>query len=413
MANNDMGRLMADGGGTKDPVSGNAVPPGALPQEVRDDIDAKLSEGEFVFPADVVRYIGLNKLMEIRDMAKQGLGKMAEQGQMGNADQVANPEELHGDEFGSHIDSILAEVEGEKNHLAVGGMPSDNPIEVKQFKDAQGSSTFITFMDGKPMTPIPQGAQEVSEQKQAEAAAEKLTPTERNMSYREASNMLNSLKDPKYMNKILEDKLMKTMYESGGGTESLSNTPFGDQLNKISQSLDFNLIGDSYNSDMLSAELNTSGVDLNATDVADVTPTPTDMTVDVNAIPTTTEVVTQPTMFAAKGGLAMAKGGLGLRTHDNLPSRYNPEDNSYSTEVSITVTDPRLNKGRPTNIPSLWGGKEVGEDEAVTNALAHKGPYPSYSSIEEAVAAAQGKSAKGGADAGYAKGGLVKKRKKK
>ena len=47
------GGLM-DEGGTVDPVSGNDVPPGSTQEEVRDDIPAQLSEGEFVFPADVV-----------------------------------------------------------------------------------------------------------------------------------------------------------------------------------------------------------------------------------------------------------------------------------------------------------------------------------------------------------------------
>jgi hypothetical protein len=70
-----------------------------MQNEVRDDISAKLSEGEFVFPADVVRYVGLERLMQIRDLAKEGLRKMDEIGQMGNADQVENPEALHGDEF--------------------------------------------------------------------------------------------------------------------------------------------------------------------------------------------------------------------------------------------------------------------------------------------------------------------------
>ena len=60
-------------GGTVDPVSGNDVPPGSMQEEVRDDIPAQLSEGEFVFPADVVRYIGLEKLMQMRQEAKQGL----------------------------------------------------------------------------------------------------------------------------------------------------------------------------------------------------------------------------------------------------------------------------------------------------------------------------------------------------
>ena len=39
----------------RDPVSGNEVPPGALPSEVRDDIPARLSEGEYVVPADVLQ----------------------------------------------------------------------------------------------------------------------------------------------------------------------------------------------------------------------------------------------------------------------------------------------------------------------------------------------------------------------
>ena len=43
------GGMMQDGG-TVDPVSGNEVPVGSLQEEVRDDIPAKLSEGEFVVP---------------------------------------------------------------------------------------------------------------------------------------------------------------------------------------------------------------------------------------------------------------------------------------------------------------------------------------------------------------------------
>ena len=43
-------------GGTVDEESGNDVPIGSTKEEVRDDIPAQLSEGEFVFPADVVRF---------------------------------------------------------------------------------------------------------------------------------------------------------------------------------------------------------------------------------------------------------------------------------------------------------------------------------------------------------------------
>ena len=85
---------LLDEGGTKDPVSGNDVPPGSTQEEVRDDIPAQLSEGEFVFPADVVRYIGLEKLMQLRQEAKMGLKRMEEMGQMGNADEATMPDDL-------------------------------------------------------------------------------------------------------------------------------------------------------------------------------------------------------------------------------------------------------------------------------------------------------------------------------
>ena len=79
-------------GGTVDPESGNEVPIGSTQQEVRDDIPAQLSEGEFVMPADVVRYHGLDKMMALRDEAKMGLQRMEDMGQMGNADEAIIPD---------------------------------------------------------------------------------------------------------------------------------------------------------------------------------------------------------------------------------------------------------------------------------------------------------------------------------
>ena len=81
-------------GGTIDPISGNDVPPGSTQEEVRDDIPAQLSEGEFVFPADVVRFIGLEKLMMMRQEAKMGLKKMEDMGQMGNSEEATMPDDM-------------------------------------------------------------------------------------------------------------------------------------------------------------------------------------------------------------------------------------------------------------------------------------------------------------------------------
>ena len=99
-------------GGTVDEESGNEVPIGSTKEEVRDDIPAKLSEGEFVFPADVVRYIGLEKLMRLRQEAKQGLKQMEAMGQMGNSDEATMPDDLPFDETDLDIEDDLEYNEG-------------------------------------------------------------------------------------------------------------------------------------------------------------------------------------------------------------------------------------------------------------------------------------------------------------
>ena len=178
-----MNKLFAEGGMMDDSgesVNGVEVPPGSLREEVADDIPAQLSEGEFVVPADVVRYIGLEKLMAMRDKAKQGLQRMNEMGQMGNADEVANPDQTfseQGDEdFEAEIDDIMAE-EGDDampEGFALGGIVTaadipkmewtKNPVvDVRYFKHPDGRIMFITYLNGKPATSIPDGFVETKE----------------------------------------------------------------------------------------------------------------------------------------------------------------------------------------------------------------------------------------------------------
>jgi len=66
-----------------DPVSGNDVPPGSLPEEVRDDIPAQLSEGEYVVPADVLRFYGMKFFEDLRTQAKMELARMDAEGRIG------------------------------------------------------------------------------------------------------------------------------------------------------------------------------------------------------------------------------------------------------------------------------------------------------------------------------------------
>ena len=65
-----------------DEISGNPIPPGSNEMNVRDDIPAALSDGEYVVPADVVRYHGLKTFMALRDEAKFGLMSMYMEGQI-------------------------------------------------------------------------------------------------------------------------------------------------------------------------------------------------------------------------------------------------------------------------------------------------------------------------------------------
>ena len=112
---------LKDEGNTIDPVSGNDVPPGSTQEEVRDDIPAQLSEGEFVFPADVVRYIGLEKLMMMRQEAKQGLKTMEDMGQMGNSEEATMPDDLPFDMTDLDIDEE-EEYNSEDMDMAQGGV---------------------------------------------------------------------------------------------------------------------------------------------------------------------------------------------------------------------------------------------------------------------------------------------------
>jgi len=72
-----------DDGMKRDPVSGNEIPPGSMASEVRDDIPAMLSEGEYVIPADVLRFYGVNFFEGLRNKAKSGLQNMEANGRIG------------------------------------------------------------------------------------------------------------------------------------------------------------------------------------------------------------------------------------------------------------------------------------------------------------------------------------------
>jgi len=110
---------IADDGMNRDPISGNEVPPGSLAEEVRDDIPAALSEGEYVVPADVVRYYGVKFFEDLRGEAKQGLGQMEEDGRIGG-EPIDMQEELSPEEE-AELQAMIG--------MAVGGMVTEQPTQ--------------------------------------------------------------------------------------------------------------------------------------------------------------------------------------------------------------------------------------------------------------------------------------------
>jgi len=68
-------------------------PPLAKPEEVADDIPALLSEGEYVLPANVVRYIGLERIMDMHRQVLSEIQQMEDLGMIQNVDKNGQPED--------------------------------------------------------------------------------------------------------------------------------------------------------------------------------------------------------------------------------------------------------------------------------------------------------------------------------
>ena len=157
-----------DDGATVDPMSGNEVPTGSLQEEVRDDIPAQLSEGEFVVPADVVRFIGLDKLMKMRDSAKKGLASMEAEGQIGGSAAPAMPPEMSMQEEPMDIDAMIDGMEDDGMGFAEGGVATYASLMGNEFgsvpttknavyMNAAGNKVFIPIVEGEPAYAPPEG----------------------------------------------------------------------------------------------------------------------------------------------------------------------------------------------------------------------------------------------------------------
>ena len=124
-----------------DPVSGNEIPAGSNAADVRDDVDAKLSEGEYVVPADVVKYFGVSYFEKLRNKAKEGLEEMQEDGRVGGNPVEEDMEEME-EEY--TLGGDLASLDGYATGGLVEGMDVDGIID--RVKAAAAKDPSITNM---------------------------------------------------------------------------------------------------------------------------------------------------------------------------------------------------------------------------------------------------------------------------
>jgi hypothetical protein len=105
-----------------------------LASEVRDDIPAQLSEGEYVVPADVLRYYGVRFFEDLRAQAKQGMMEMEVDGRIGGTpvDAQGVPAGGQDEELTPEEEQMLMEALGASEAgMAYGGMvqPAPTPYQ--------------------------------------------------------------------------------------------------------------------------------------------------------------------------------------------------------------------------------------------------------------------------------------------
>lgn len=107
------GGIMLDGIMGYDQVSGNPIPLGSSPENVRDDIEAMISEGEYVLPAHVVSWHGLKHIQMMQSEAEMGLMSMEMGGLIHHAEEKSSGEGATDPEVSDEGNSEQEEAEEE------------------------------------------------------------------------------------------------------------------------------------------------------------------------------------------------------------------------------------------------------------------------------------------------------------
>ena len=152
---------------TKDPVSGNTAPLGATPEEVRDDVPINASPNEFMINAATRRYFGTEFFEELQKSAAEGW-KRIKQGE----ESYFRDDELEVEDDEKGQDKPINMQEGGPVPQPTGGGfggyggagPMFTGFEFKRFSnDDTGQEIVIYFVNGRPLSRLPEGFREKEE----------------------------------------------------------------------------------------------------------------------------------------------------------------------------------------------------------------------------------------------------------
>lgn len=130
----------------EDPESGNMIPIGSDAENVRDDIPAMISEGEYVLPADVVKWHGLKGIIDFQNEAKMGLMSMYAEDLIQHIDPDME-EDMDEDETpeGNEVEEAEVVVE-EEEFIAETDEDDEDMYPAKKGQFAFNSTPKIVFM---------------------------------------------------------------------------------------------------------------------------------------------------------------------------------------------------------------------------------------------------------------------------
>ena len=260
-----------------DPVSGNTAPVGAKPEEVRDDIEIRVSPGEYVINAQTVRYFGEDFFDELQKTAEEGFERIKEGEELPFRDDELDIEDDETEEVEPKGFAYGGRVKG----YAEGDLVVPQPVgggygryggtgaifmgyQSKTFiNDETGQKIIIFFFNGRPLSRIPAGFREMGEtpaEEQEQAAAQEAVenkgtyedrsdewrskdPTKYSMSdFKNYGDYYSNKEDPLSMSQLEKgiltlagDSLLGRILGSGGGATLIKKTQEGiyNKANKV------------------------------------------------------------------------------------------------------------------------------------------------------------------------------------